>query len=168
MFSPQRLEVNCTISHKILSSAYALREGQSNGSAHPWLLPEKNHPLLLQMPSQVTCQELKDSIKSPALNQTENQRQRQKTKLSLREKNAAGRAAPACILSVPLNTPPGATCLVFTLGRDGYSTARTTDQTGFFVMRFKGIKSQCEIAPHWRLRSVVAWNVEESIYYWTI
>lgn len=35
MFSPQRLEVNCTISHKILSSAYALREGQSDGSAHP-------------------------------------------------------------------------------------------------------------------------------------
>lgn len=108
------------------------------------------------MPSQVTCQALKGSIKSPAHNQTENQRQRQKTKLSLRERNAAGRAAPTRILSVPVNTPPGATCLVFTLGGGGYSTARTTDQTRFFVMRLKGIKSQCEIKPQSRLRSVVA------------
>lgn len=108
------------------------------------------------MPSPVTCQALKGSIKSPAHNQTENQRQQQKTKLSLRERNAAGRAAPARILSVPVNTPPGATCLAFTLGGDGYSTARTTDQMRVFVMRLKGIKSQREIKPQSRLRSVVA------------
>lgn len=55
---------------------------------------EKNHPLLLRMPSKVACQALKDSIKSPAFNQIENQIQLQKTELSLSEKNVQ-RKTPA-------------------------------------------------------------------------
>lgn len=121
--SLQRLEVNCTISHKIISSEYSLRAGQSNGSAHPWLLPEKNHPLLLHMPSKVAFQALNNSINSPALNQTKIKYSNRKLSFCSVKRMLHKEKLLLCTFLIPVNIPnQELPALYVTLGGDSYST----------------------------------------------